>query len=187
MEKNNGNKGVKIVVYKKMLPGDLKKFHANSNLAKTGGGARDIRFSPGPVFASIFNKMFEMNEKSGLLVGELHWTNLPNTQVEVYPPTDSRNTEIRISKVHQCFPSSIIPSDFEDCILLIVLNSKGEVWPHFTTSRSLREDEWHPSIKKHVLEGLIAKRRKGVAANGFIDFENDEVVYTNGKRLHNNS
>lgn len=186
MEKSHENIGVKIVVYKEILPGDLKKFRAASNKSKTGGGARDLRFNPGRKFDSIFRKMFELDEEKGILIGEFHWGEVPNTQVEVYPPTNARPTEIRITKIHHCFPDSIIPNDAEGCILLIVQNTKDEIWPYFTTYKSLIEDKWHRSIKEHIINGLTAKRRKGVAADGFIDFENGEV-FTNGKQLHNNS
>ena len=41
---------VKLVVYKKIVDGDLRKFSATSNDTQTGGGARDLRFSPAAEF-----------------------------------------------------------------------------------------------------------------------------------------
>lgn len=180
MENQNNSIGIKIVVYKEILPGDFRKFKAASNDATTGGGARDLRFNPGAVFEHVFSRMFTLDESTGIMKGEFHWSGLLNTAVEIYPPTTARPGEIRISKVHQCFPKSIVPQDSADCILLIVQDSNNEVWPYFTTSKSLREDDWHPSIKKYILEGLAAIRRKDIAADGYIDFEKGDV-FTNGK------
>ena len=37
---------VKLIIYKKIVDGDLRKFSATSNDQPSGGGARDLRFSP---------------------------------------------------------------------------------------------------------------------------------------------
>ena len=41
---------VKLVIYKKIVDGDLRKFSATSNDQPSGGGARDLRFSPAKDF-----------------------------------------------------------------------------------------------------------------------------------------
>ena len=35
-----------LILYKKIVNGDLRKFSATSNDQPNGGGARDLRFSP---------------------------------------------------------------------------------------------------------------------------------------------
>ncbi len=180
MEHNMKVSGVKIVIYKEILKGDFRKFRAESNDSHTGGGARDLRFNPGEIFEPIFLRMFDLDQSNGIMTGEFHWNGIASTTAEVYPPTTARPGEIRLSKVHQCFPESIIPNDSKDNILLIILNSNNEVWPCFTTRQSLRDDDWHPFIREAILAGLGASRKKGVAANGFIDFEKGGS-FTNGK------
>lgn len=171
---------VKIVVYKKIVVGDLSKFTATSNLnPEDGGGARDLRFNPGPNFFKIFKRMF--TEKSpNLLKGKLYWDNHDPTDVEIFGPTRSRPNEIRLARIHECFPESYIPTSAEDCILLLIYNSDNKVYPYFTTEKSLLTDGWHESVKNPILAGLHAERPAKTTPMGYIDIENKEV-YTNGK------
>ena len=37
---------VRLVIYKRIVEGDLSKFTATSNITQSGGGARDLRFRP---------------------------------------------------------------------------------------------------------------------------------------------
>ena len=49
---------VQLVIYKKIVDGDLRKFAATSNDQPTGGGARDLRFSPAKEFMGAFKNYF---------------------------------------------------------------------------------------------------------------------------------
>lgn len=170
---------VSLVVYKKIVDGDLRKFSATSNDRPTGGGARDLRFSPAGEFMPIFEKMFPHRE-GDVLYGRFLWDDYAPTEVFIHSPTNSRPNEIRIGRVHECFPSNVIPEDAQDCILLLILDNNGNVWPYFTSEHSLRTDNWHPVIKNGILEGLAARRGERVTPMGYINIA-DGGSYTNGR------
>lgn len=170
---------VKLVVYKRIVEGDLSKFTATSNITPTGGGARDLRFSPAKEFFPVFKKMFP-NDHDGVLQGFFSWADHEPTRVEIHPPTNSRPNEIRIGTIHECFPASVVPTDSTDCVLLIVLDGSGKVSPYFTSLRSLRNDNWHPAVKDPIIAGLTADRGPNITAMGYVDIENGRS-YTNGR------
>ena len=58
---------VKLIIYKKIVDGDLRKFSATSNDQPSGGGARDLRFSPAGEFMAAFEKMFRFLYK-GIII-----------------------------------------------------------------------------------------------------------------------
>lgn len=168
---------VKLVVYKRIVEGDLSKFTATSNITQTGGGARDLRFSPASEFFPVFRRMFTPGV-DGVLRGQFSWANHAPTEAEIHPPTNSRPNEVRIGRIHECFPQAVIPTDSMDCVLLIVLDDAGRVSPYFTSLRSLKNDNWHPDIKDPIIEGLTAKRNVNITAMGYVDIENGRN-YTN--------
>lgn len=170
---------VKLIIYKKIVPGDLRKFTATSNDTQSGGGARDLRFSPADEFMRAFEKMFP-NASGGKRTGYFSWNGIPETYVEIHQPTDARPNEVRIATVHKCFPAQVIPTDATDCILILVQDNLGKVWPYFTSENSLRNDNWHPEIKRGILNGLGASRASRTTPMGYIDLETG-VQYTNGR------
>lgn len=171
------NIGVKIVVYKRIVKGDLSKFTATSNITPSGGGARDLRFSPAEAFYPIFKRMFP-TEENGKLVGQFFWANHTPTDAEIHSPTNSRPNEVRIGRIHECFPTDAVPDSSKDCVLLLVLDDSGRVFPHFTSLSSLRNDNWHPAIKDPIIEGLTAPRSARNTAMGYVDIENGRT-YSN--------
>lgn len=171
---------IKIVVYKKVVEGDLKKFFAQSNITQSGGGARDLRFSPAGMFFPVFQRMFRTRKADGTYSGYFFWADNVPTEVTIHPPTTSRPNEVRIAKVHECIPDKHIPKSIRDCILIMILDSQNKVWPYFITEKSLREDDWHPRIKEGILEGLGARRSAKCSPMGYIDIENGGS-FTNGR------
>lgn len=171
---------IKVVVYKKVVAGDLKKFYAQSNVKQTGGGARDLRFSPAEQFFPMFKRMFPTCESDGTYTGFFYWPEHVPTEVTIHPPTTSRGNEVRIGKVHECIPDKYIPKSVGDCILILILDANDKVWPYFITEKSLREDDWHPRIRDGILEGLNAHRRANTSPMGFIDVERGGN-FTNGQ------
>lgn len=96
-----------LFVYKEIVSGDLRKLIAESNDSKTGGGARDLRL-PWKGFRPIMRQIFTEDGigRGGRRIGVVDVTYLDangdphRTQLEYWPPTASRPTEDRISKVH---------------------------------------------------------------------------------------
>ena len=179
----NGNQpltGVKLVVYKKIVAGDFKKFRAESNITPTGGGARDLRFSPANEFTVQFNRMFTVTGDDDTLTGQFYWNGLPPTNVIIHQPTNSRPNEVRIATVHECFPVQVVPADCDDCVLLIVLREDDRVYPAFTSERSLQQDNWHTNVKEPILCGLHSILRSNLTPIGYVDIENRRVCH-NGR------
>ena len=170
---------VKLVIYKKIVDGDLRKFSATSNDQPSGGGARDLRFRPAKDFLPVFEKMFP-NQDGRILRGCFSWADHDATDVEIHTPTKSRSNEIWIGCINKCFPSNMAPTDAADCILLLIMDDTNKVWPYFTSEQSLRNDNWHPVVKNAILSGLSAKRRKDSTPMGYIDVLNGGT-YTNGR------
>jgi hypothetical protein len=177
---------IRRVVYKEITASDRRKFVARSNDAATGGGARDLRFSPYKRFGDVFSRLFptkrtEQRRRDGvqkdvpILVGEFHWHDAENrarTMESTFePPTDVRPSEGRLTKVHTypCFAN--VPSDAEGIVLLLLIqNAQGAVWPHFTTERSLRGGGWNRDVADGLLACIDAKRAH-VSVAGYMDFE----------------
>ena len=172
-------KKVLLVVYKEIVYGDLSKFTATSNIAETGGGARDLRFSPSDEFLPIFERMFP-DRQGSFNVGKFYWPNGKETDVKIARPTRSRANEMRICKINQCFPPEYYPTDAEDKILLLVYDDELKVTPYFTSRESLKNEEWDPIIRSKILQGLDAERGARQSAMGYLDIENDNF-YTNGR------
>src|SRR4029079_6724773 len=58
------------VVFREIVPGDLRKVEADAQDAGTGGGARDLRFRPYEKFAPVFSVLLpervqEMRKRGG--------------------------------------------------------------------------------------------------------------------------
>lgn len=176
---NAMNLGIKLVIYKRIVEGDLSKFTATSNVTPSGGGARDLRFSPATEFYPVFRRMFPI-EADGILCGQFFWANHLPTEAEIHPPTNSRPNEIRIGRIHECFPQEVIPESSTDCVLLLVLDNANRVFPHFTSLASLKRDGWHPAIKNPIVAGLTAPRNARTTAMGYVDIENGRS-YSNGR------
>lgn len=170
---------IKIVVYKKVVAGDIKKFFARSNDKDTGGGARDLRYSPAKMFFPIFNRMFRIKKDDGTYTGQFFWPDCEPTDVTIHPPTNSRASEIRIGTVNKCIPEKHRPDSERDLIFILIMDCDDKVWPYFITEQSLREEDWHPKIKERIISGLEAKRNARVTPMGYIDIENGGS-YTNG-------
>ena len=191
------------VLYKEIKAGDRRKFIARSNdEPRTGGGARDLRFSGleelRPVIEAMFPNPDPVTRKRKTGQDELirhggifNWRDHESTAasqpksepVFMEPPTNKRPNEWRLTRVHtySVFQSSKIPQEGEDgrVLLLLVQTKDGAIWPRFTTERSLREDKWKKQVSQALLDCVHAKRPRNRAATGYIDFENG-TGYCNG-------
>ena len=188
------------ILYKEIVPGDLRKILAQSNDSDTGGGARDFRFGSYktllPVIEMMFPKKTKENRKRDGVVeqidvfqGEFRW-NSGNGEVKrkesfFEPPTDVRPSEGRIARVHEyeCFDTSRMPKGGEGnrVLLLLIQLHDGSVWPFYAEEQTLRiNGKWDPVVAKEILACLDAKRAANRAMIGYRDFTN-AGRYCNGK------
>lgn len=164
---------IKRVVFKEILEGDLRKFRAESNDAPSGGGARDLRFSPFSQFREVFSRMLPIhngNSYSGTFtwydsIGMLH-----TGQGIFMFPTNARPNEGRISNVDKYLPMCPYHISQGPIFLIIVQNDNDINYVSFATQSQL-EVEWHPVISDFILNLYNTKRPNTLAVSGYIDFE----------------
>ena len=121
----NGSKDVARILYKEIVPGDIRKILAQSNDSDSGGGARDFRFGSYnkllPIIKMMFPNVVKQKRKRGSTVeidvfqGRFFWLNdVGNEESKesfFEPPTDVRPAEGRIARVHEygCFDTKRLP------------------------------------------------------------------------------
>lgn len=191
--------GVARILYKEIVPGDLRKILAESNDSKTGGGARDFRFGDYKNLVPVVNQMFpqvsrEKRRRKGMITeveirkGTFCWDTGGGVQkkaVEFEPPTSARPSEGRITCVHEqpALDVALIPkvNDDDKVILLLVQRNDGSVWPYFTHLKSLAtEGAWDNRVASEIIRCVGAARAEGRATIGFRDFTTGDG-YCNGK------
>lgn len=201
MSDNSMSSSVHRILFKEIVPGDLRKIEAQSNDSPTGGGARDFRFGSYDNLVPVIQQMFpdsvvEERKRNGSLqqiqihMGRFYWVDSHTGSVTSAPsyfesPTDVRPSEGRIARVHEypCFDTSLIPRGGAGnrVVLLFIQLSDGTVWPYFTEEKALRTPGlWHVSVADVVIQCLDAHRPPNHSAIGFYDFVNG-TRYCNGR------
>lgn len=191
---------VSRILYKEIVPGDLRKIIARSNDSATGGGARDFRFGSFktllPVIQHMFpNKVKQNRKRDGVVEqvdvyqGEFFWydeKNQINRKESFFePPTDVRPSEGRIARVHEygCFDTSRVPKGGigNRVLLLLIQLNDGSVWPYYAEESTLRiKGKWDPIVARELLSCLDAERPSNRAVIGYRDFASEQR-YCNGK------
>ncbi|MCC5094286.1 hypothetical protein [Xanthomonas campestris] len=185
--------GIVRVLWKEILPGDLRKFAAQSHDADTGGGARDLRFRGDQDLKAIILDMFPVQEHASRRRnsvattitrhrGQFCWNSgsggTKQTHSEaayIEPPTSAREGEWRITRVHTygVFQGSVPAVTGGDRVLLLLIQTDdGNIWPRFTTETSLRKDKWSEAVKQNILGCLDSKKSERRASYGFFDLQN---------------
>lgn len=197
-----GSQGLQVdrILYKEIVPGDIRKIHAASNDADTGGGARDFRFGSFSMISEVIEKMFpnkvtelrtRNSERTAIEIyeGEFHWLDANGKAVKKVsyfePPTSARPAEGRITRVHEyeCFATSKLPNGGEGnrVLLLLLQRSDSSVWPYYVEQSSLEtKGKWNPVVANEILDCINAERSAGRAVIGYRDFTNQKR-YCNGK------
>jgi hypothetical protein len=188
------------ILYKEIVPGDLRKIHAESNDADTGGGARDFRFgSYQSIAATVMqmfpNPVFESRRRNGVVVpttiysGQFYWRNRDGSvqMATSYfePPTDARPAEGRITRVHEqpSLSTALMPTPTNGnrVFLLLIQLLDLTVWPFYAEEQTLRTAGlWDPQVASRMLHCIDSQRRMDQAVIGFFDFTNGGT-YCNGR------
>ena len=197
MVSNRG--GVARILYKEIVPGDLRKIQAESNDSETGGGARDFRFGSYKTLLPVIREMFpetlnERRRRAGrdsaeVFKGKFYWENARGgvewQDSYFESPTDARPSEGRIRRIHQyvCFDTSNIPQGGlgNRVLVLFIQLEDSSVWPYFAEERTLRQKGmWDSAVATEILACIDAERGANRAVIGFKDFI-DGTRYCNGK------
>lgn len=166
------------VVYREILPGDIRKIREKSNDANTGGGARDLRFNHKafhPMFGKMFTQRKEVKRKRASVLtevtiyeAELEYAPNKTTKISYEPPTPSRPAEGRIPQISKLPPFENIPETPDDKVFaLIVQDRSDKIHIHFALESEL-PDKWNSQISKLILQCDSAASDR-VATQGYYD------------------
>jgi len=171
-----------LFVYKEIVEGDLRKLLAQSNDAKTGGGARDLRF-PSASFDSVMHRVFTKDGigRGGkqIRIAEVTYLDKDDaphiTTLEYWPPTSARPREDRISRVHS---SPALGGQLPDAgrgrvFLVLSKFDDGTVRCDYAYENDLRaKDVWAPEVNSQILNCMsaAAARNGNRTVQGYYDF-----------------
>lgn len=94
-----------LLIFREVLPGDIKKQRAQSNITKSGGGARDLRFGSAKSWVPFLTRMFASpTPQKGVYQEPIHWVESDGTvkssTASYWRPTKARPNELRIGTIH---------------------------------------------------------------------------------------
>jgi hypothetical protein len=179
-----------LVVYKEIVGGDMRKLLAESNDDPSqGGGARDLRFPTrafDPVLRLMFNKDKTGPRGQAIRVGNFlyldHDGKPDNTELEYWPPTNTRKSESRIARIHAspALGGQLPATDKGKVFVLLTRFSDHTVRCDYAYENELRNPNiWAKEISSRILNCLAsacvknANRTTGlVPAQGYYDFSN---------------
>ena len=184
--------GIRRFVFREISQADVKSAQARSANAKTGGGARDLRFAHaevGPVIEAMLPATrVEKRKRDGRRIdetihyGDLHYLSDPvvdgasgeekTARIDYEPPTDSRPNMGRIARTNQIPPMNRPPESGKGRVFGMFLeNDRGEVWFHYVYEQDLRTPGvWHTEVVKTIIGCLDnPERRQSKLAEGYLD------------------
>ena len=176
---------VEAVFFKAVEPGDIKKHQNESNIAASGGGARDLRVPKS--FQSRLERFFpdpSPGERAGVRQGVIRWRDPANaerqTVVQLWPPTQARPGEIRIGRINIIDAWTIDEAEFnaatqngETWFYLLTRTAAGEVW-----AQVIKQQFWKATSNirvRRLMEKCIANRGTNNTICGYVGLQsNDE-------------
>jgi hypothetical protein len=155
-----------LVVYKEIVPGDVRKLRGASNDAPTGQGAKDLRF-PWRAFRPVMRELFteDATGRGGREIRKARVLYVDNagqpqyTELEYWPPTPSRPTEDRIARVHAspALGGQMPAPDRGRVFVLLIRFDDGTIRCSYAYSDELsRPGVWAEELRTAVLECAIA-------------------------------
>ena len=158
-------------VYKRIVPGDIRKLSADSADSGTGGGARDLRFNPADKFWPVFEQMFTKVPGKKFLDATLIWSDGATTTTEVAPPTPSRSNEARITRVNACCPENQLPSGTEESLFILIQTVEG-TYAFFMTRQDILSSGFTSELESFLIRALEYSENTKVPT-GFVDLAHD--------------
>ncbi len=174
-----------LLFFQEVLSGDVRKYNTESADAQTGGGARDLRVSPAPVYLPVLRRMFpRASGTPGVTAGDIAWVTSDGADdsatVELWSPTDARPNEIRIGRFYDVGGWEIDEGQYESereqglhWFYVLELGASGIVTARLLQQQHLDMED--PLVEEHLLAQLDA-RQEGHAARGAVDFQERQTI-----------
>lgn len=172
-----------LFVYKEIVAGDLRKLLAESNDSKTGGGARDLRL-PAKSFRPVMQRIFtrDATGRGGRPIRVADVTYLDEqgeprqTEIQYWPPTNSRPREDRISKIHAspALGGQLPASDRGRVFVLFIKFSDGTIRCAYAYEDDLRaKGIWSAEVSREILGCMASARSRNDqrTVQGYYDFD----------------
>jgi hypothetical protein len=170
---------LKRLVYKEVLPGDLRKARGESNDdAAAGGGARDLRLRPWDGhFENVVARMAKRSDQTdGRTRYYVDLTSVVNgsppltEEVKFWPPTNARPNEGRIANIDRipAFATAQLPSASDGRAIYFLWEDDNGVYASIISEASLRSGQWHDAVAKPIIKDLDLATK---TVRGYIDFE----------------
>jgi hypothetical protein len=201
------SKGPQRLLYKRFLVGDDRKVKGRSNISKTGGGARDVRFGPWEKFEDIVKVMFpettikmtrRKDPRTGkyarheavVHVGTLLYQDdlrgraqMAAMAVEFWEPTGARAFEGRLARAGKLppFRPGTMPAGKGSVFMLLAQDANGMLGGTWVTEHALRNHQgWYKPFQQALLDALDGA---SATANvrGFIDLQTGEQCQLIGR------
>jgi hypothetical protein len=198
--------GPQRLLYKRFLLGDDRKIESRSNNAKTGGGARDVRFGPWEKFEGIVKVMFpeptiettsRKNPQTGnyarhravVHVGTLLYQDdhgaFARMPVKFWEPTSARGFEGRLARAGKLPPfcPGTMPAGKGSVFMLLAQDADRMLEGTWVTEHALRNREgWYKPFQQALVDALDeASAKQNV--RGFIDLQTGEQCQLIGRVL----
>lgn len=166
-----------LLVFREVLPGDIKKQLAQSNIAKSGRGARDLRFRNVKGWAPFFGRLFTTpSAKKGVVKGKVHWVNgigrIRSVDIECWRPTKARPNELRLGKIHLVGGWVVNEAAYaashergKKWFYCLFLDDRNRLWARLLTEEDLSNE---PEAVRDYVRRRIQETRAGATVYGAI-------------------
>jgi hypothetical protein len=174
------NQAPALIYFQEIRSDDIAKYKKQSNIAPTGGGARDLRIPQ--QFGRIIERFFpHAIRKSGVRQGTIHWKDRTSTldaTITLWPPTNARPNERRIAQISKIGAWSVDESRWKADLakgkrsfFLLVKHKDGTVWARLLYESNLAQEG--PSISRYIQKRIQSKTGNS-SIRGSINFETEE-------------
>ena len=166
-----------LLIFREVLPGDIKKQLAQSNIAKSGGGARDLRFGGMKKWVPFFGRLFTVpGSKEGVAKGRVYWVDnagrTRNVDIECWRPTKARPNELRLGKIHLVGGWVVDEKAYtashqkgEKWFYSLFLDDRNRLWAKLLTEENLNEEL--VAVRDYI-QRRIKETRAGATVYGAI-------------------
>jgi hypothetical protein len=171
-----------LLFFQEVLPGDIKKQQTKSNVAISGGGARDLRM-PNPFGTKIAPMFPSATNVPGVKSGTVHWESPAGEEshrtIELWRSTTVRPKETRVARTNKIDGWDVNATEFQKAhaqgqkwFYLLVRDADGNVWARLIEEKNL--DGETPKVRDFIKKRM-QETPKTHAVRGVMDFEKDEV------------